>query len=119
MTSDGGSNDADRASLSRRLFLRNAGGVAAGSVLAHGLLAGCESPRESAPAHPADAQAKAAPPAGARTLAGEIEVELDLNGARQKVRVEPRTTLLDALRNRCEPPLTGTKLVCDRGNCGA
>ncbi len=117
MSSDRESNDADRASLSRRLFLRNAGGVAAGSVLAHGLLAGCESPKDAAPAQPA--QAKAASAGAVETLAGEVEIELDVNGARQKLRVEPRTTLLDALRNRCEPPLTGTKLVCDRGNCGA
>ncbi len=27
--------------------------------------------------------------------------------------------MLSALRNRCEPALTGTKEVCDRGNCGA
>ena len=33
--------------------------------------------------------------------------------------MEPRTTLLSALRHHCDPPLTGTKLVCDRGNCGA
>lgn len=117
MSSDRESNEADRASLSRRLFLRNAGGVAAGSVLAHGLLAGCESPKDAAPAAPAQAKASAA--AAVETLAGEVEIELDINGARQKLRVEPRTTLLDALRNRCEPPLTGTKLVCDRGNCGA
>jgi aerobic-type carbon monoxide dehydrogenase small subunit (CoxS/CutS family) len=53
------------------------------------------------------------------TLSGEIDVELSINGAKQTVRVEPRTTLLDALRVNCNPPLTGTKLVCDRGNCGA
>ncbi|HVS11689.1 MAG TPA: (2Fe-2S)-binding protein, partial [Planctomycetota bacterium] len=41
------------------------------------------------------------------------------NGAKQKVKVEPRTTLLNALRNHCEPPLTGAKLVCDHGSCGA
>lgn len=33
--------------------------------------------------------------------------------------VEPRTTLLSLLRHRIDPPLTGAKEVCDRGNCGA
>ena len=33
--------------------------------------------------------------------------------------VEPRTTLLSALRHRLDPPLTGPKLVCDMGTCGA
>ncbi|MEO0661410.1 MAG: (2Fe-2S)-binding protein, partial [Planctomycetota bacterium] len=33
--------------------------------------------------------------------------------------VEPRTTLLSALRDRLEPALTGTKIVCDMGSCGA
>jgi aerobic-type carbon monoxide dehydrogenase small subunit (CoxS/CutS family) len=54
-----------------------------------------------------------------KTLAGEIEVELSVNGTKQKVACEPRTTLLNALRNHCEPPLTGTKIVCDHGSCGA
>jgi aerobic-type carbon monoxide dehydrogenase small subunit (CoxS/CutS family) len=52
-------------------------------------------------------------------LAGTVRVTLDVNGARREVQVEPRTTLLDALRNRTEPALCGAKLVCDRGNCGA
>src|SRR5688572_25387410 len=106
--------------LSRRLFLRNAGGVAAGSVLGSSLLGACAETRASVadPVVPAPAPA---PPsaADAETLAGEVEIELALNGTKQKLRVEPRTTLLEALRERCQPPLTGTKLVCDRGNCGA
>jgi xanthine dehydrogenase YagT iron-sulfur-binding subunit len=48
-----------------------------------------------------------------------VELELEINGAKQKVSVEPRTTLLNALRNHCTPPLTGAKVVCDRGSCGA
>jgi len=44
---------------------------------------------------------------------------LRVNGEDREVTVEPRTTLLDALRIRLEDPLTGTKLVCDRGTCGA
>jgi xanthine dehydrogenase YagT iron-sulfur-binding subunit len=42
---------------------------------------------------------------------------LRVNGAAYDVAVEPRLTLLDLLRN--ELSLTGTKRVCDMGNCGA
>lgn len=44
-------------------------------------------------------------------------ITLDVNGQRQQVDVEPRRTLLEALR--VDLGLTGTKLVCDAGNCGA
>jgi xanthine dehydrogenase YagT iron-sulfur-binding subunit len=44
-------------------------------------------------------------------------VKLDVNGAPRSITVEPRTTLLDALRE--ELALTGTKKGCDRGECGA
>ena len=40
-----------------------------------------------------------------------------VNGKRLELRIEPRVTLLDALRNRAD--LTGNKRVCDRGACGA
>ena len=98
---------ADRPALSRRNFLKSAGGVAAGGVLTHGLLAntGLEAAGTAAPE--------------VETLSGEIDVRLSINGEEHKLRVEPRTTLLNALRNHCDPPLTGAKLVCDRGNCGA
>lgn len=42
---------------------------------------------------------------------------LEINGRRQMVEVEPRRTLLEALR--VDLGLTGTKLVCNMGNCGA
>ena len=42
---------------------------------------------------------------------------LNINGRAHKLEVEPRVTLLDALRNRLN--LTGSKRVCDRGSCGA
>jgi aerobic-type carbon monoxide dehydrogenase small subunit (CoxS/CutS family) len=59
---------------------------------------------------------KAAP---VRARKGEEAVKLLVNGEAREVVVEPRTTLLDALRIRMEDPLTGTKVVCDRGTCGA
>jgi xanthine dehydrogenase YagT iron-sulfur-binding subunit len=48
---------------------------------------------------------------------GDVEVTLDINGAPQKLTVDPRTTVLDALRERLG--LTGTKKGCDHGQCGA
>ena len=46
-----------------------------------------------------------------------VTLSLKVNGAVQKVTVEPRVTLLDAVRNHLD--LTGAKQVCDRGGCGA
>lgn len=48
---------------------------------------------------------------------GEVPITLKINGQSKSLRVEPRVTLLDALRNRLD--LTGAKKVCDRGTCGA
>src|SRR5690606_13887387 len=48
---------------------------------------------------------------------GKVPVTLTINGKAHKLEVEPRVTLLDALRNRLD--LTGAKKVCDRGTCGA
>jgi len=59
--------------------------------------------------------AEAAPPAVMGP--GEAEITLTINGKAAKVKVEPRTTLLDACRERLE--ITGAKRVCDRGTCGA
>jgi xanthine dehydrogenase YagT iron-sulfur-binding subunit len=46
-----------------------------------------------------------------------MHLSMTLNGSLHTIRVEPRTTLLDALRN--ELALTGPKKSCDRGECGA
>jgi aerobic-type carbon monoxide dehydrogenase small subunit (CoxS/CutS family) len=46
-----------------------------------------------------------------------VPITLQVNGKAIKLQVEPRVTLLDALRNLT--PLTGTKEVCDRATCGA
>jgi xanthine dehydrogenase YagT iron-sulfur-binding subunit len=48
---------------------------------------------------------------------GEVEIKLSLNGKIRKLSVEPRRTLLDALRDELD--ITGAKKVCDRGTCGA
>jgi xanthine dehydrogenase YagT iron-sulfur-binding subunit len=64
----------------------------------------------------------AVPDAGAQTGAavlgpGDVPVTLTVNGKRVDLQIEPRVTLLDALRTRAD--LTGNKRVCDRGTCGA
>lgn len=51
------------------------------------------------------------------TASGEIAVVLNLNGRQQRLTIEPRVTLLDALRERLG--LTGSKKGCDHGQCGA
>lgn len=48
---------------------------------------------------------------------GKVTVSLEINGVPRDVVIEPRTTLLDALRH--ELSLTGTKRVCNHGACGA
>src|SRR5436853_3955026 len=48
---------------------------------------------------------------------GDVPVTLMVNGKRLELKIEPRVTLLDAIRNRAD--LTGNKRVCDRGTCGA
>ena len=88
----------DEPGFSRRSFLKTvgAGGVAAGVLT-------------NAPG--VDAQP-------ANVLGpGAVPIALNVNGRVHKLQVEPRVTLLDALRTRLE--ITGAKRVCDRGACGA
>ena len=62
-----------------------------------------------------DARAAAKP---AKVLAAKkVPITLNVNGKERQLKVEPRVTLLRALRNELD--LTGTKEVCDRGSCGA
>ena len=60
-----------------------------------------------------DGEVGRSPAAGVR----RTPVSLDVNGEIRTVMVEPRTTLLDTLRE--DLALTGTKKGCDRGECGA
>jgi len=87
--------------LTRRDFLKGAGVAVSG-----GLLAG----REPAVA--------ASPGEKAKVLGPEaVPITLRINGKAQKLTLEPRVTLLDALRNHLD--MTGAKKMCDRGTCGA
>ena len=47
----------------------------------------------------------------------KIDIELHINGRGHAVRVEPRKTLVDAIRDECG--LTGTHIGCEHGVCGA
>ncbi len=55
--------------------------------------------------------------AAAATDAGLVEVKLKVNGEEQTLKLDPRTTLLDMLREKLG--LTGSKKGCDHGQCGA
>ena len=93
------------AGFSRRGFLK----VGAAALAADGLLHA-----------PAVADQPATSPAVApKVLSGDVAITLSVNGQARPVTVEPRTTLLSALRDRLDPPLTGPKLVCNVGTCGA
>jgi len=48
---------------------------------------------------------------------GKVPMELSVNGKTYKASLEPRVTLLDALRDSID--ITGAKRVCDKGECGA
>ncbi len=56
-------------------------------------------------------------PDGRRESPGTVGVRFTLNGEPCALDIDPRVTLLDALRERLQ--LTGTKKGCDRGQCGA
>src|SRR5260370_930299 len=88
---------------SRRDFLRGSGVAAATAVLAGQTALAVE-----------EAQAAGGEP---KVLAGTVEITLKVNGQDRSCTVEPRSTLLDALRHRLD--VTGPKRVCDRGSCGA
>jgi xanthine dehydrogenase YagT iron-sulfur-binding subunit len=94
--------------LSRRGFLK---GVGAAAVVADGLL---NRVSQAAPSAEADAVGS-----DNGIIAGNVKITLKVNGEERPIMVEPRTTLLSAMRDRLDPPITGPKLVCNVGTCGA
>ena len=89
----------DETKLSRRGFVKGAG-IAAGAAALLETTGG------------------AARAGGSRKLGPQaIEVTLEVNGAKRKLQVEPRATLASVLRDQLH--MTGTKIGCDRGACGA
>lgn len=82
------------------------------------LLAGCATQPPPAPVPAEDTAAPAEPPlAGTALGPGPAPLRFTLNGAPQTVEVAPSATLLAVLRHTLD--VTGSKLVCDRGACGA
>jgi xanthine dehydrogenase YagT iron-sulfur-binding subunit len=103
------STDKIGAHFSRRAFLKSAGAAA--------VVAGIDSIRKSS-AIPADsAEAPVVAGIAEQLGPGPSTIELNVNGVVRQVIVEPRVTLLDALRDHLG--LYGSKLVCNRGACGA
>lgn len=98
-TPEGEQNTQHRSGFSRRSFLQGVGvgsGVVGSAVLTQ--------------------EATAAPPSEA-VGPGPVPMTLQVNGKPHQVSLEPRVTLLDALRNHLD--YTGAKKVCDRATCGA
>lgn len=102
-----GKHESSPDGLSRRDFLR--GGAAAG-VVGAGLLGGSL----ALDAKPA---ARSGIAGGEVVGPGPVPMMFQINGETLKATLEPRVTLLDALRDHLD--LTGAKKVCDRGTCGA
>ncbi|MGX9571555.1 2Fe-2S iron-sulfur cluster-binding protein [Mesorhizobium sp. f-mel] len=92
----------NRSGPTRRMVLE--GGVATGVLLATGIPVDAE---------PADSVTAAASPTPVPTM----PMTLRINAKDFAVELDPRTTLLDALRNHLG--LTGSKKGCDHGQCGA
>jgi xanthine dehydrogenase YagT iron-sulfur-binding subunit len=92
---------AEKAALTRRDFLRGAG-----VTVSSGLLVGTQT-----------VKAAPAPAAAAVVGPGAVPITLHVNGKIHRLKLEPRVTLLEALRNELD--LTGAKKVCDRGVCGS
>lgn len=95
-----------RGGVTRRSFLSQVG-AAGVAVTAAPLVARAERMPE----------AKTAPAAVADVVEGAVPVTLKVNGTEHAIQVDPRTTLLDGLRETLS--LTGTKKGCDHGQCGA
>ncbi|HEX3601186.1 MAG TPA: 2Fe-2S iron-sulfur cluster-binding protein [Lacipirellulaceae bacterium] len=93
---------------SRRRFLGTTGGTVAAFI------AGRASAKVEGIAASEDS---AAPTSDAPKIEGAVPVALRVNGTDHALRVDPRTTLLDCLRETIH--LTGTKKGCDHGQCGA
>ena len=88
----------------RRQFIRQVAGTGIALTIGINLL--------SAPALAAEPSTSSASSVG-----GSVAVKLKINGKEYALDLDPRTTLLDALRERLH--LTGSKKGCDHGQCGA
>src|ERR1041384_6595474 len=90
----------------RRKFLQSTGTTAAATIIASYVPSHADAPQQS----------------GAATLVvpsieGAVPITLRINGKDHQLKVDPRTTLLDCIRETVM--VTGTKKGCDHGQCGA
>src|SRR5256886_6362231 len=99
----------DDARISGRGFFGRAAVVSAGVALSAPLAAAAQ----AGAAPPVEVTPPPAPAGGAAVL----DVAMTVSGVARTLCVDPRVTLLDALRERLG--LTGSKKGCDRGQCGA
>ncbi|HLA40614.1 MAG TPA: (2Fe-2S)-binding protein [Candidatus Glassbacteria bacterium] len=103
-TDDKPVNGKPKKGMTRRKFLT---GMGVGStVLSTGILGGALRPEAAAQTSSVPIQGPSAVP-----------IDVTINGQRRRLNLEPRVTLLEALRDHLE--LTGAKKVCDRASCGA
>ncbi len=87
--------------FNRRSFLKGSGVAVAASAMATAVQEAAAKPKQDR----------------TETTSGKQKVTLNVNGEQKTVEIEPRVTLLDALRNDLD--LTGCKEVCTTANCGA
>ncbi len=93
-------------SFSRRSFLSQLGAASIAATASPILSAA-----QTAPAQTEEASA------AIENTPGAVPLTLNVNGKDYKLKLEPRVTLLDALRENLQMP--GTKKGCDHGQCGA
>src|SRR3989454_1704833 len=93
----------------RRTFLLTTGSSAAATIIA-----ACVPAQANTTAGQSDS---AAASADGPNIEGAVPITLRVNGKDHHLRIDPRTTLLDCLRETVA--LTGTKKGCDHGQCGA
>ena len=92
----------------RRKFLLTTGSGVAASVVAGYM---------PALANDGAAESEPAPASSGPNIEGAVPITLRINGKNHELRIDPRTTLLDCIRETVA--LTGTKKGCDHGQCGA
>jgi xanthine dehydrogenase YagT iron-sulfur-binding subunit len=111
----GSAHAENRSGVSRRGFLK---GIALGAGAA-------TLPAEGVIGKTLGAKSAASPPQDEALGPGPVPITLNVNDKKIQMQVEPRVTLLDALRNhthlgsKAYVDLTGSKRVCDRSSCGA
>jgi xanthine dehydrogenase YagT iron-sulfur-binding subunit len=111
--SDGGLS---QRGIARRHFLAEAGALAGGAAVSPLVRADDPAP-PVAPTVAAATPPGSAPAAPPSPAAPSTHTRLIINGRSVDLDLDPRVTLLDALREKLQ--LTGTKKGCDRGQCGA